>query len=122
MLVKSLEAQGGVVLVNMTLKKAGLLVLQILSVCFLSLVTLICFFIPVSGVFITTFHMYIIASEFFVSNALAVIAMAILVQIVEAYLLNPQIYSAPLHLHTSVVLVVLYIAVHSYGMLGLLIG
>lgn len=120
---KSFEAQGLIALVNTTLTTAGLLVLSIPGVGFLSLVTLICSFIPVAGVFISTFPMCVIAlSEFGVAKALAVIAMVILVHIVEAYVLNPQIYSAHLHLHPLVVLAVLYIAEHSYGIPGLLLA
>lgn len=120
---KSFEAQGLIALVNTSLTTAGLIVLSIPGVGFLSVVTLLCSFIPVAGVFISTLPMFIIAlSEFGVAKALAVIAMVILVHIVEAYVLNPQIYSAHLHLHPFMVLVVLYIAEHSYGIPGLLMA
>lgn len=83
---------------------------------------LICSFIPVAEVFISTFPMCVIAlSEFGVAKALEVIAMVILVHIVEMYVLNPQIYWAHLHLHPIVVLSVLYIAEHSYGIRGRLL-
>lgn len=120
---KSFEAQGLIALVNTTLTTAGLIVLSIPGVGFLCLVTLLCSFIPVAGVFASTLPMVIIAlSEYGVMKAMAVIAMVILVHIVEAYVLNPQIYSAHLHLHPFVVLVVLYIAEHSYGIPGLLLA
>lgn len=120
---KSFEAQGLIALVNTTLTTAGLIVLSIPGVGFLSLVTLFCSFIPVAGVFVSTFPMCIIAvSEFGVAKALAVILMVILVHLVEAYVLNPQIYSAHLHLHPVMVLAVLYIAEHSYGIPGLLLA
>lgn len=120
---KSFEAQGLIALVNTTLTTAGLLVLSIPGVGFLSLVTLLCSFIPVAGVFVSTLPMCVIAlSEFGVAKALAVIVMVILVHLVEAYVLNPQIYSAHLHLHPLMVLAVLYIAEHSYGIPGLLLA
>lgn len=120
---KSFEAQGFIALVNTSFTTAGLTFLAVPGVGFLSLVTLICSFIPVAGVFISTFPMCIIAlSEFGVAKALAVIVMVILVHIIEAYILNPQIYSAHLHLHPLMVLVVLYIAEHSYGIPGLLLA
>lgn len=120
---KSFEAQGLIALVNTTLTTAGLLVLSIPGVGFLCLVTLICSFIPVAGVFVSTLPMMIIAlSEYGVAKAMAVILMVILVHIIEAYVLNPQIYSAHLHLHPFVVLVVLYIAEHSFGIPGLLLA
>lgn len=120
---KSFEAQGLIACVNTSLTTAGLLLLSIPGVGFLSLVTLLCSFIPVAGVFISTIPMFIIAlSEYGVAKAMAVIAMVILVHLVEAYVLNPQIYSAHLHLHPFMVLVVLYIAEHSYGIPGLLMA
>lgn len=120
---KSFEAQGLIALVNTTLTTAGLIVLSIPGVGFLSLVTLLCSFIPVAGVFISTFPMCIIAlGEFGVTKAMAVIVMVILVHLIEAYVLNPQIYSVHLHLHPLMVLAVLYIAEHSYGIPGLLLA
>lgn len=120
---KSFEAQGLIALVNTTLTAAGLIVLSVPGVGFLSVVTLLCSFIPVAGVVISTFPMCIIAlSEFGVTKMMAVIAMVILVHLVEAYVLNPQIYSAHLHLHPLMVLAVLYVAEHSYGIPGLLLA
>lgn len=120
---KSFEAQGLIALVNTTLTAAGLIVLSVPGVGFLSVVTLLCSFIPVAGVVISTFPMCIIAlSEFGVTKMLAVIVMVILVHLIEAYVLNPQIYSAHLHLHPLMVLTVLYVAEHSYGIPGLLLA
>ncbi|PXF46166.1 hypothetical protein BWQ96_04043 [Gracilariopsis chorda] len=120
---KSFEAQGLIATVNTALTTAGLLVLSIPGIGFLSVVTLVCSFIPVAGVFVSTLPMCIIAlSEYGAAKAVAVIFMVILVHLIEAYVLNPQIYSAHLHLHPFMVLVVLYIAEHSYGIPGLLMA
>lgn len=120
---KSFEAQGLIAITNTALTTAGLLALSIPGVGFLSLVTLSCSFIPVIGVFVSTLPMCILAlSEYGIAKAIAVIFMVILVHLVEAYVLNPQIYSAHLHLHPFLVLVVLYIAKHSYGIPGLLMA
>lgn len=120
---KSFEAQGLIALVNTTLTTTGLMFLSIPGLGFLSVVSLLCSFIPVAGVFISTLPMLIIAlSEYGAAKAMAVVVMVILVHIVEAYVLNPQIYSAHLHLHPFLVLVVLYIAEHSYGIPGLLMA
>jgi predicted PurR-regulated permease PerM len=120
---KSFEAQGLIALVNTTLTTAGLVVLSVPGVGFLSVVTLICSFIPVAGVFISTLPMLILAlSEYGATKALAVVVMVIIVHLIEAYVLNPQIYSAHLHLHPFLVLVVLYVAEHLYGIAGLLMA
>jgi predicted PurR-regulated permease PerM len=120
---KAFEAQGAIALVNTSLTTLGLTLLSIPGVGFLSVVTLVCSFIPVAGVFISTLPMLILAlSEAGAAKALAVIVMVILVHLIEAYVLNPQIYSAHLHLHPFLVLVVLYVAEHLYGVAGLLMA
>lgn len=120
---KSFEAQGAIALVNTTLTVLGLTILAIPGVGFLSVVTLLCSFIPVAGVFISTLPMVVLAlSEYGAAKAGAVILMVALVHVVEAYVLNPQIYSAHLHLHPLFVLVVLYVAEHLYGVAGLLMA
>lgn len=120
---KSFEAQGAIALVNTTLTTAGLMLLGVPGIGFLSVVTLFCSFIPVAGVFISTLPMVILAlTEFGVAKAGAVIAMVIGVHFIEAYVLNPQIYSAHLKLHPLFVIAVLYIAEHSFGIPGLLMA
>lgn len=120
---KGFEAQGAIALVNTTLTTGGLVLLSVPGVGFLSVVTLLCSFIPVAGVFISTCPMVILAlSEYGVAKALAVVVMVLLVHIIEAYVLNPQIYSAHLHLHPLFVIVVLYVAEHSFGIPGLLMA
>lgn len=51
-----------------------------------------------------------------------VIAMVVGVHFVEAYGLNPAIYSAHLKLHPLIVLAVLFFAEHSLGVWGLLLA
>lgn len=120
---KSFEAQGAIALVNTTLTTLGLIILAVPGIGFLSVVTLVCSFIPVAGVFISTLPMLILAlTEYGAAKALAVIVMVIVVHLIEAYVLNPQIYSAHLHLHPFFVLVVLYVAEHMYGIGGLLMA
>lgn len=51
-----------------------------------------------------------------------VIAMVTCVHFVEAYGLNPMIYSAHLKLHPLMVLTVLVVAEHSLGVWGLLLA
>lgn len=120
---KSFEAQGAIALVNTSLTTLGLALLSIPGIGFLSVVTLVCSFIPVAGVFLSTLPMLILAlSEYGAMKAMGVLAMVVIVHLVEAYILNPQIYSAHLHLHPFFVLVVLYIAEHLYGIAGLLMA
>ena len=89
----------------------------------LSLVVFICSFIPVAGVFISTLPMCLVA---FYTNglgsAIAVVVMVMVVHAIEAYILNPQIYSAHLKLHPLLVLVVLVVAEHTVGVWGLVVA
>ncbi len=120
---KAFEAQGAIALANTALTTSGLIVLGVPGVGFLSVVTLLCSFIPVAGVFISTTPMVILAlSEYGVAKACWVVVMVILVHLVEAYVLNPQIYSLSLHLHPLFVISVLYVAEHSFGIAGLLMA
>lgn len=120
---KSFEAQTMIALVNTSLTSLGLVLLGIPGVGFLSLVTLLCSFIPVAGVFVSTFPMLVLAlSDCGLAKSGGVLLMVAGVHVVEAYVLNPQIYSAHLHLHPILVLVVLYVAEHMYGVPGLLLA
>lgn len=123
LLGKSFEAQSMIALTNTTLTTFGLAVLGIPGIGFLSLLVLICSFLPVVGILLSTLPMCIVAlTEYGVGKVLAVILMVALVHAVEAYVLNPQIYSAHLNLHPLVVLTVLYIAEHVYGVMGLILA
>jgi len=120
---KSFEAQTMIALVNTSLTTLGLMLLGIPGIGFLSLVTLLCSFIPVAGVFVSTFPMLVLAlSDCGLAKSGGVLLMVAGVHVVEAYVLNPQIYSAHLHLHPILVLVVLYVAEHMYGVPGLLLA
>jgi predicted PurR-regulated permease PerM len=120
---KSFEAQLIIALSNTTLTGLGLMFLRIPGVGFLSFIVLICSFIPVVGVFISTFPMLVVAiSEYGIQKMASVISMVVIVHLIEAYVLNPQIYSVHLKLHPLLVLIVLYIAEHIAGVSGLILG
>ena len=51
-----------------------------------------------------------------------VLVMVTVVHLVEAYILNPRIYGAHMKLHPLVVLVVLYVGEHLFGLWGLILG
>ena len=108
---------------NTALTAAGMLFLQLPGVAFLSLIVFFCSFIPVAGVIISTVPIGFVAlTEYGVGRLLAVIALVVVAHAVEAYLLNPAIYSAHLKLHPLIVLVVLVVAEHTLGVWGLLLA
>ena len=120
---KALQAQCLVAAVNTALTAAGMLFLQLPGVAFLSLIVFFCSFIPVAGVIISTVPIGFVAlTEFGVGRLLAVIVLVAVAHAVEAYLLNPAIYSAHLKLHPLIVLVVLVMAEHALGVWGLLLA
>ncbi|MDF1664452.1 MAG: AI-2E family transporter [Planctomycetota bacterium] len=124
LLGKAFQAQTIIALVNTAFTAVGLLIIGVdKGVGFLSIVVFICSFIPVAGVFISTLPMALVA---FYTNglgsALAVVVMVMVVHAIEAYILNPQIYSAHLKLHPLVVLVVLVVAEHTVGVWGLVVA
>lgn len=120
---KALEAQARIALFNTGLTAAGMWVLAVPGIGLLSLFVFICSFIPVAGVIISTVPIGFVAlTEYGFSKLALVILMVVLVHFVEAYALNPAIYSAHLKLHPLLVLSVLVIAEHSMGVAGLLLA
>lgn len=125
LLGKAFQAQTIIALVNTALTAIGLLLIGVKGIGFLSLIVFICSFIPVAGVFISTFPMALVAlaqKDGGVGLMVSVVVMVAVVHAVEAYILNPQIYSAHLKLHPLLVLVVLVLAEHTVGMWGLIIA
>ncbi len=81
---QSFEVQSIIALVNTVLTTLGLVALKLPGYGFLSLVVLITSFIPVFGVFLSTFPMALVAlSEFGVRKMLDVILMVIGIHVVE---------------------------------------
>jgi predicted PurR-regulated permease PerM len=120
---KALQAQCLVAAVNTALTAAGILFLQLPGVAFLSLIVFFCSFIPVAGVIISTVPLGFVAlTEYGVGRLLAVLVLVAVAHAVEAYLLNPAIYSAHLKLHPLIVLVVLVLGEHVLGVWGLLLA
>lgn len=123
LLGKAFQAQTAIAIVNTGLTATGLLILSIPGIGFLSIVVFVCSFIPVAGVFISTFPMAIVAlAKYGIGATVGVVIMVIIVHAIEAYVLNPQIYSAHLKLHPLLVLVVLVIAEHTLGIWGLIVA
>jgi len=124
LLGRAFQAQTIIALVNTALTAVGLAMLGVKAIGFLSMSVFICSFIPVAGVFISTIPMLSVAltSSGGIGLAVSVIVMVLMVHAIEAYVLNPQIYSAHLKLHPLLVLIVLVLAEHTVGVWGLIIA
>eukprot|EP00882_Tetradesmus_deserticola_P022217 GHRQ01024111.1.p1 GENE.GHRQ01024111.1~~GHRQ01024111.1.p1 ORF type:complete len:283 (+),score=106.69 GHRQ01024111.1:47-850(+) len=120
---RALEAQARIALVNTALTAIGMWALAIPGIGLMSMFVFICSFIPIAGVIISTTPIGFVAlTEYGFIKLALVIIMVTGVHFVEAYMLNPAIYSAHLKLHPLMVLVTLVIAEHSLGVWGLLLA
>jgi len=120
---QSFEVQSVIALVNTMLTTLGLIVLKIPGYGFMSLVVLITSFIPVFGVFLSTFPMALVAvSEYGVGKMIDVILMVIGIHVVEAYCLSPLIYSATVKLHPVLIVSALYMMEHLAGLQGVFLA
>lgn len=118
-----LEAQAAVAVVNTMLTSIGMWILEIPNMAFLAGIVFICSFIPVAGVFLSTAPICLVAldtSGF--SLVIWVVVMVCIVHAVEAYILNPLIFGAHLHMNPVLVLAVLLIGHKLFGVWGLLLG
>jgi predicted PurR-regulated permease PerM len=123
LLGRAIKAQASIALVNTVLTLVGLLLLGIPLVAMLSVIVFFCSFIPVLGVFISTVPIVLVAL-----NAggpmlsLWAIGMVIVIHVIEAYLLNPVIYSRHLKLNPVFTLIIVYVGYHAFGLWGMLLG
>ncbi|EKX40194.1 hypothetical protein GUITHDRAFT_142917 [Guillardia theta CCMP2712] len=107
---KSLEAQLLIALWNTMLTTAGLLLLDLPGAPFFSILVFVCSFIPLAGVILSTLPMGMVAL-----SESGELFEAATVHAIEAYFLNPQIYSSKLKLHPLLVLIALYVTEHVFG-------
>jgi predicted PurR-regulated permease PerM len=120
---RALQAQALIACVNTVLTLAGLWALGVPSLAFLSLIVFVCSFIPVLGVFLSTAPILLVAlNNGGFQQALAVVGLVVGVHAVEAYLLNPFIYGRHLKLNPVLVLMILYVGHHAFGIWGMLLG
>jgi predicted PurR-regulated permease PerM len=120
---RAIQAQAVIALVNTSLTALGLVALGIPSLTMLSLVVFVCSFIPVLGVFISTTPIVLVALNLGgLGKALAVVVLITLVHMVEAYLLNPLIYGRHLNLNPVLVLFILLVGYHGFGVWGMVLG
>lgn len=120
---RAIQAQAMIACVNTLLTITGLLILDIPSIALLSLIVFVCSFIPVLGVFISTTPMVLVAlNDNGLTLAVGVVVMIAVIHIIEAYVLNPMIYGKHLKLNPVLVLIILLVAYHGFGLWGMILG
>lgn len=121
---RALEAQLMIAILNTAMTAIGLSLMKIPSVAFLSAIVFVCSFIPVVGVFISSVPICLLtfASKGTILWVVWMILFITLIHLIEAYILNPKIYGAHLRMNPVLVLSILFICQHLFGMWGLVLG
>jgi len=117
------QAQVFIAMLNTTLTAVGLWVLNIKPVALLSIIVFFAGLIPVLGIFISSVPILLLA--FNLQGwilALKAAGMIAFVHAVEAYFLNPNIFSAVLKINPIITLIILYIGHSLFGLWGILLG
>jgi predicted PurR-regulated permease PerM len=79
--------------------------------------------VPVLGVFISTAPAMLVAlNSGGYALAIKVVIFVVVIHMIEAYILNPLIYGQHLKLNPVVVLIILYVGHHFFGVWGMLLG
>lgn len=124
------RAQGMIALVNTVLTTIWLTLIGVIwtgwafpYMITLALIVFVFGFVPVFGTFISSAPIIIIGYGLWGwPIVVAIIAMIAIVHAVEAYYLNPKIVSSYVHFPVFVTFVILILAEHFFGLIGLLIG
>lgn len=120
---EAFRAQAVIAVVNTILTSIGFIVIGLPQVALLALIVFFFSFVPVLGVFISTVPAVLVAlnTQGYV-GALKVIVFVIVIHGIEAYILNPLIYGRHLKLNPVLVLIILYVGHHFFGLWGMLLG
>ncbi|MBL8768471.1 MAG: AI-2E family transporter [Planctomycetes bacterium] len=120
---RALEAQLMIAILNTALTAIGLALMELPYIAFLSTVVFICSFIPVAGVFMSSVPICLTAVKVSgIGLMLIAIAFITVIHMIEAYILNPLIYGAHLRMNPVLVLAILVISHHLFGIWGLVLG
>ena len=121
---RAFQAQAIIAVVNTALTLSALALLDIPHRTFLSSIVFICSFIPVVGTIISSVPLVVVSIQ--EPNglilALEVVGCILVIHFIETTLLNPKIMGDMLKLHPLLVLVILLVGEHFFGIWGLLLG
>ena len=122
---RAFQAQAVIAVFNTLLTFIAIQLLGIQNAAFLCGIVFLCSFIPVLGVVLSTVPiglMAIIQDGGGILLAIWAIGAILLIHFIETSLLNPKILGDMLHLHPVLVLAILAIGEHFFGVWGLLLG
>lgn len=122
-LAKSFRAQAMIALTNTVMTLIGFMILRLPNVALLSIVVFFFSFIPVLGVFISTTPAVLVAINVGgYTRGIEVVILVTIVHLIEAYVLNPFIYGQHLKLNPVLVLIILFVGHHFFGIWGMVLG
>jgi len=122
-LARAFRAQAMIAVTNTILTLIGFWLLGLKNTLLLSTIVFFFSFIPVLGVFISTAPAVLVAlNQAGFTLAIWVIVVVTLIHLIEAYVLNPLIYGHHLKLNPVVVLIILFVGHHFFGLWGMLLG
>ena len=122
---RAFQAQAVIALFNTILTFLLIGILGIDNQLFLCSIVFICSFIPVLGVVLSSVPIALMAvAQDGGSVWLAFVAVVgiLVIHLIEAWILNPKILGDMLHLHPVMVLAILAVGEHFFGVWGLLLG
>ncbi len=120
---ENFRAQIMISALNTTLTAIGLQILGVPGAVLLCTVVFFCGLIPVLGVFISSVPIVLMAvNAGGITLGLWATLMIIIIHLIEAYVLNPRIVSAVMHINPVLTLIILYIAHSLIGMWGMVLG
>jgi len=122
---RAFQAQGVIAIFNTVLTFIAIRLLSIQNEVFLCAIVFVCSFIPVLGVVLSSAPIAVVAivqpgGSIFL--ALQAVAAILVIHFIETSVLNPKILGDMLHLHPVVVLAVLAVGEHFFGVWGLLLA
>ena len=120
---RAFQAQAFIAICNTLLTFLGLVFFNVPSPIFLSLIVFICSFIPILGIFLSSLPICMLGLQTGGFALVLKLALFIIgIHLMEAYVLNPKIMGAVMHIHFLAVLIILLVAGNLFGFWGLLLG
>jgi predicted PurR-regulated permease PerM len=120
---ENFRAQILISLINTALTFIGLTIIGTGTTALLAFVVFVCGLIPVLGVIISSIPIMLVALNVGgLKMVLAVLILIVFIHLIEAYVLNPRIVSAVMHINPVITLMILYISHSIMGMWGMLLG
>ena len=120
---EAFQAQILIACINTLMTAIGLFILDIQPIALLSTIVFFAGLIPVLGVFISSVPILLLAFNIDgFQLVLGALIMIIIVHVVEAYILNPRIFSAVFKMNPVLTLIILYIGHSIFGVWGILLG